>query len=254
MLAACHVFRSTTTTHAMSDGGDGGCVSEELPRRQTLFLYMVTNRKEGVQSVTRIGCVSDPIKRLAIFNSPTPTPGSDRRARQAAGHWNLLLAIAVPPELSGSALKEEWRKSTRKIHKRFEYGIVCIARHHGLPHFVDIDELSKDARIVDELPDLVKELHQQVQRRSVRELKNLADQVLNGCLPIRLSSSSGLSFAHADRPRDRYRKRSRADSSAATMYAKRGGGDALCTTMNDDDMAPALASVEVTRMLESAFV
>jgi hypothetical protein len=234
---------------------DGDVVSEDLPRRQTLFLYMVTNRKEGVQSVTRIGCVSDPIKRLAIFNSPTPTPGSDRRARQAAGHWNLLLVIAVPPELSGTALKEEWRKSTRKIHKRFEYGIVCIARHHGLPHFVDIDELSKDARIIDELPDLVKELHQQVQRSGC-DLKHLAEQVSNGRLPIRLSSSSGLSFAHADRPRDRYRKRSRADSSTAgaqlTTRVKRDAAardDMMLTTE-----IPSLASAEVTRILESAFV
>ena len=224
---------------------------EPPPRRQTLFLYMATNRKEGVQSVTRIGCVSDPIQRLAIFNSPTPTPGSDRRARQAAGHWNLLLVIAVPPELSGMALKEEWRKSTRKIHKRFEYGIVCIARHHGLPHFVDIDELYKDSRIVDELPELVSELHQQVQQRPVGDLKHLAECVTSGRLPIRLSSSSGLSFAYVDRPRDRYRKRSRTTDgapSSSSSRVKRDDCDAR------DVGGAAAARTEVTQLLASAFV
>jgi len=199
------------TTMAASD--------DAAPRRETLFLYMATNRKEGVQSVTRIGCVGDPFERLRTLNSPTPTPGSDRRARQAAGHWNLLLLIAVPPELSGVALKEEWRKSKRKIHKRFEHGIERIARHHRLPYFVDVDELEKDRRIVDELPELVAELRRQVIETAC-DPRQLAEHLSDGRLPIRLRSADGLSFAHTDRPRERYRKRSASSAAAASKQRR----------------------------------
>lgn len=191
-----------------------------------LYLYMATNRKEGTQAATRIGCASDPMERLRIFNSKTPIPGSDRRARQAAGHWRLLLLIAIPPRsrLSGAALKESWKRCARKIHKRFEYGIESIARHHGLPFFIDVDELKSDRRIVDELPTLTNKLLRELARDddSSDRARKLAGALVSGTLATRTDGANGQSFDRADRPRDRYRKRKKVEEDdGGTVEQKR---------------------------------
>ena len=100
------------------------------PAPQVLYLYMMTNRLEGMQTSTKIGCVSDVEQRMSQHNSTEPVAGAERRVRKAAGHWKPLLIIAVPRSsgLSARALANEWSQGTRRIHCRFEYGVERIAR------------------------------------------------------------------------------------------------------------------------------
>ena len=188
-----------------------------------LYLYLITNRKEGVQTSTKIGCVSDIEDRVQRYNSTIPIPGSERRTRQAAGYWKPLLVIVVPAasKLSGRALAIAWAGGSRRIHCRFQYGIEQIARHYGLEYFIDTDELQADERIVKELPDLVKELVDSAVHNNRDYISKVANLVMSPTYrPLTTKHSNGLSFAKADKPRIRYiRKRAQKNENAADAAA-----------------------------------
>ena len=181
----------------------------------------MTNRLPGVQTSTKIGCVSDIDARMAIHNSAVPVVGSERRARKAAGHWKPLLVIVVPSSsgLSARALADEWASGTRRIHCRFEYGIERIARHYGLPYMVDTDELVCDERITKALPDLCRDLTDTVVTLTPSpdatsdaapdtdvpsHIVELANLVLSSDYQLRETRHyNDKSFAKVDRPRRR---------------------------------------------------
>ena len=183
-----------------------------LPVEPPLYLYLLTNRKSDVQTTTQIGCVSDVDERMSIHNSKVPVPGSERRARQAAGYWKPLLVIVVPRAsgLSARALAEQWKSRARKIHCRFQFGIENIAWHYKLPYFVNVDELRTDARITRIIPSFVRTILSAVvssERATEDVLRGVANAVTSPHFQAANMQFNGLSFARVDRPRERYRKR-----------------------------------------------
>ena len=238
---------------------------------------MLTNRKEGVQTTSQIGCVSDVEERTRIHNSKVPTPGSERRARQAAGWWKALLIIVVPASsgLSAGALARLWKTCKRKIHCRFQFGIESIARHYGLPYFIDVDELRSDARIAGVIPAFVRSVIAEVAggasapptpRSSLNGLceggdddtllKRVADLIVSPSFSVATCEFDGVSFAKKDRPRDRYRKRklssSRSRSPKKTRFllnndTYEGDGDG-----DDDVTTPSSRTLDLDALLSQA--
>jgi len=195
---------------------------------------MVTNQKPESHSAAQIGCCSDVSARLALYNSDSPVPGSDRRTRQAAGHWNALVVVKVPPErgLSARALSEQWKVKSRKIHCRFSYGAL-LAESLQLPWYVNVDELKKDDRICEKEKKLVQKVCAKVDRANgsgearesvagCREVE--AAQGADGGGGTSVSSFDGVSFAKKDKPRARYRKKRRGKKGGAGKVDARHGG------------------------------
>lgn len=190
-----------------------------------MYLYMVTNRKPGSPSAAQIGCCSDVPARLALYNSDAPVPGSDRRTRQAAGHWKALVVVEVPPgrELSARALSEQWKVKSRKIHCRFSYG-ASLAESLRLPWYVNVDELKNDERISGKEKKLVERIC-----ASAGSAQDAGEGVA-GCRRVSSGAADpgqcifdGVSFAKNDKPRQRYRKKKKRNGSGGKGGTKTGG-------------------------------
>ena len=226
------------------------------------FLYMLTNRKPGVATATQLGCCSDVDKRVALFNSEDIVPGSDRRARQAAGWWKPVLVIAVPraSAVSARALVCQWKTGARKIHCRFEYG-VNMARCMSFAYVVDLDELRQDVRIVEHAKATIDWLEHAMDDSPDR-VKRMADVVAAANLPAAAATATakqrplpttwqGLSFARVDRPRRRYQKsqqrrdRKNGSSGGGKYRRTRTGGVNKLKTPPRVDVAQVLAQAPV---------
>jgi hypothetical protein len=216
-----------------------------------LYLCMLTNRKPGVQTVTQLGCCSDVTARLALYNSPQPVPGNDRRARQAAGHWKALLIVVLPKSagLSGRALVEHWKAKSRKIHCRFAFG-VGMARSLGLSFLVDVEELQRDERIRAKDAKLVADIVAKAadDPQHVQRLVALATDPT--AADASMATLDGLSFARRDRPRRRYRRKRGAsvDDAASSSGSAAAGPDKRRRT----EAADAKAEVPLAALLAEA--
>ncbi len=166
-----------------------------------LYLYMLTNRKPHAATSTQLGCVSNVEERAKIHNSKVPVAGSERRARQAAGWWKIVLVIVVPPSrnLSARALASQWKTSSRKIHRRFEQG-VRIARDLDLLFFINTEEVRTDERITAHVPRLIDEMLRTVDDEYVVER---AARTAHGKSPSSTVAFADFSFVKSGRPRKR---------------------------------------------------
>jgi hypothetical protein len=178
-----------------------------------MYLYLATNRKNPVRITSKIGCASCVVERLTLLNGVAPAPGAERRSRHAPGAWKLLLVIAVPPTLSGRALSEQWSRDARKIHCRFQYGIE-LAWHFCLPYFIDFEELLADTALVAAIPEFVTSVRACALRGTLDD--EAARVLFEETSRPPTTTFRGMSFAPADRPHARYRKR-KASTPKATL-------------------------------------
>ncbi len=218
------------------------------PGQGVLFLYMLTNRKPGVPTTTQIGCCTNVEKRVSLFNSEDLVPGSDRRARLAAGWWKPVLIIAVPraSPVSARALVLQWKMGARKIHCRFEYG-VSLARGMNFVYFVDLDEVREDPRIADHAAFTITWLKQALDDSPDR-VQRLARTVVSDDDACTFPTTwQGLSFARADRPRQRYQKSQKAKKSSG----KNASGSKRRALLGKAKSPPA---IDVAKVLAQAQV
>lgn len=159
-----------------------------------LYLYLLVSDKTAsptdMTPASRIGKASDMGRRLALLNA------------DGSGHaWTILLVIVVPRVLSATALAEQWKRDARRVHRRFQYGIDTIARHFGLPFFVNCAELKTSAH-------MHRTLHAYVQSVLATNPRDVADVAALECEPT-THVLNEQSYARASHPRERYKHRRR---------------------------------------------
>ena len=192
-----------------------GGIEGDGPFANDYKLYMLCNQRPGVPTRTRLGCTRDVARRFADHNSVVPRAGSDRRARQAAGWWREVLRIIVPADrdLDARSLLNHWRQRSRKIHRRFTFGID-MAERLRLVYFVNAETLASDALLSRELPQDVARTQQRVEQTSPERASRVRRAVQRSFASMSRSPLpavfDGLSFTKTD-GRER-RKRARSDA------------------------------------------
>jgi len=120
----------------------------------------------------------------------------------------MLLVIAVPRSLRARDLATKWATMSRKVHRRLQYGIDSIARHYGLPFFVDVETLRDEPRIRRDMNEYVASLlDQTLVNVAPTCLEQLGTQLRDDTLPLRTTLHvDNESYARVDRPRARVTK------------------------------------------------
>lgn len=90
---------------------------------QPTWIYLIGHYGPSLPS-THINSSGDPFAALDAHNG-----GRERETRKAAGQWQILLLICVPPtrQIDVPGLVHHWRHERRTIHHRLVYGIRLAA-------------------------------------------------------------------------------------------------------------------------------
>jgi len=112
--------------------------AESLAEVPPLSLYMLVADADAAKSAQQsvLGCASDAELRCRVRNADSVAPGDDARVHRAAGHWRVLLTMAVSAErrasLNTRALKAWWTRKARGRAQRYAMGLR-LAHELGLP-------------------------------------------------------------------------------------------------------------------------
>ena len=148
--------------------------------------------------------------------------------------------------VSARALVLQWKMGARKIHCRFEYG-VSLARGMNFVYFVDLDEVREDPRIADHAAFTITWLKQALDDSPDR-VQRLARTVVSDDDACTFPTTwQGLSFARADRPRQRYQKSQKAKKSSG----KNASGSKRRALLGKAKSPPA---IDVAKVLAQAQV
>lgn len=100
------------------------------------WIYLIGHDGTHIPS-THINCSADPMLALAAHNQ-----GKERETRKAAGSWQMLLMICVPPSrnIDVAETMQYWRSQKRTAQHRFMFGIqmaatmmlLCLANENTL--------------------------------------------------------------------------------------------------------------------------
>jgi len=151
-----------------------GGIEGDGPFARDYKLYMLCNQRPGVPTRTRLGCTRDVAQRFNDHNSTVSSAATDRRARLAAGWWREVLRIIVPADrdLDARSLLNYWRQRSRKIHRRFIFG-VDMANQLRLVYFVNAETLASDVLLRTELPNNVSSALKRVDQSSPRRARRV---------------------------------------------------------------------------------
>lgn len=134
--AAAHVeVEGVPSEHVHDDSLCPYCKANREPTTRVdthpVFVYMASISEEGVKFGTdrlissRIGISKNPFKRLQEENRAPGFPIGSKLSQKGAPYWQPELVIG-PFEASSrtaSRFKDEWRRSSRKLHRRIVYGV-----------------------------------------------------------------------------------------------------------------------------------